>query len=1099
MRNTENQKTQRKQASETKKSYHKNGTKANKKVNAEARQKASQMRELRRQEAIKAVSIDELVTHLNLTQDGTTVCPSCKSKDSLVLSPEKYEFKCSSCKQKGHTIKLVKLSLGLTDWKAVAYLEELNASRDSSPEESSPPTENQGPTICPLCEAENSIVVNQEKGTSHCRACLEKIPEESQPQDPPPQIPSKSTELTDPRDKHQFKERVEQIKQMYNIKDVIEREAGVNFKRVGSNFVCRCPFRDHEDRNPSFTIPINKEQYHCFGCGRKGDVLTFLMEYRGCKFNEALSLLDRGSNCSPLPKPILPKSPEESLPSVNPVRRKELMTRCRDFFYNRLMESDAGKAFLYERGLWSQELVSFFKLGFDDGRINQAITEEVVEELMNLGLINEKQNSRFYQCLTVGLQDEEGNVVGLYGRRINSEKGSKHQFPKENVQGILNVEAFKASREMIFTEGFLDAFSVWVMKRPNVSCLFSASSIPALLIDLLTRYQVERVYLALDNDQAGETACRRFAEAVANLEIELKRISFPEGIKDANEFLLHHGREKAQAELDRLIAEAKPYPQARETLPLKTRSEPTVAPQLQWEQKNGAVQGKLLHYNIEMLSHERGAMRILLTASRNGTIYTDKLDMFRSQARQSFASTAARRFSLPVDPLTRELETVLSLLRHLPTDKSLKVKKKEDNIPLHTKEEEQVAMAWLRDPEFFKRIPRDCDILGYVGEDKVKLILYICASSRKQEHPIPSILRGLSGGGKTALMEIIASLIPPEEVIFLSELSRQSLFYMGTEHLRHKLILVDESSGSEDAAYAIRTLLSRGVLRKAVPLKDPTGQMQTIIQETKGPIGYLEGSSASFMNPENENRCLVPQLNDSAEQTRRIHEAQRNAFTAEGRQKAREAVRIRRIHQVAQRLLKPCKVDIPYVHLLTFPSHWPRTRRDHHKFLLLLSTITYLHQYQRKQYREEGALIVVADIQDYRYAYELAPMILLPAVSDLTDKHQELLEDIDRYVEAQAEKLQVSKDDIIFTRGEISRCLNLQLHQLRSYLPLLVELEYLLQLGSANKGTTFKYRRNYHLPDPTNPMTWLITPAKLEQKIASDSSLQPVKVYSLKR
>ena len=1130
------------QAQKQEESSHPN-SRVSPKVRKEIAQKATHTREDRRRKAIQSIPIEELAEHLGVREGEKIVCPGCKAKNSLVFYAGEHEFKCKSCKRMGHSGKLVKLSLGLNDWAAIVYLEELAASIQSRYQESG--SENK--RVQPLEQRENKQAEaefseeNQESSSNKTvqslylendaqmlekNLALEQTElevfdeagekEKEEPEDFPLEelslldtiysenaiqqentaIPVPSPELTESQSKptqaccnqniskENFLDKIRQVKQLHRIEDVIEQEAGVRFQKVGSNLVCRCPFPDHEDRNPSFTVSPEKQMYHCFGCGRKGDVLKFLMEYRGYKFIQALNQLGGMEFSSPVKAVAVADEV-----SLNPGRRKELMTRCRDYFHQRLSESEEAKAFLYKRGLYSAELVSFFKLGFDDGRINRAITTDVLQDMANLGLVNEKNHSRFYQCLTVGLMDGEGNVIGLYGRRVNEGKGSKHQFPRGQVQGILNADAFKASSEMILTEGCLDAFAVWVMGFRNVSCIFSASSIPALLVDQLTRYQVKRVYLALDNDKAGETACERFARALGQIEIELRRICFPSGIKDSNEFLLYYGGEKAAKEFACLIKEAVPFALKKEALPEGQKLKESGA--IQWKEKSGLFQGKHLAYQIEILSHERGAMRVLLTASRNGTSYTDKLDMFRSQARQSFVSSASHKFSLPLEPLSAEMETVLSLLRSFPLDQARKENAVKEKTPLYTKEEEEEALRWLHDPQFFQRIPRDCDVLGHVGEDQAKQILYLCATSRKQEKPIPAIVRGLSGGGKTTLMEIIVSLMPPEETCFLSEISRQALFYMNSEQISHKLIVVDESSGSEDAAYAIRTLLSRGVLRKAVTMKDSSGQMQTIFQETQGPIGYMESTTQIFLNQENENRCLIVYLDDSMEQTRRIHEAQRESFTPEGRCKAKEAQHIRRIHQVAQRLLKPCKVDIPYVHLLEFPSHWTRTRRDHSKFLLLLSTIAYLHQYQRRQYRENGQFVVVANIQDYRYACELAPMILLPSVSDLSDKHQELLESIDRYAQERAEKLQIDKSDVVFTRGEISHALNLQLHQLRTYLPLLVDIEYLIQIGNPGKGATFKYRRNYQLPDPTNPMNWLISPDKLEQKLANKDILQP--------
>ena len=276
------------------------------------------------------------------------------------------------------------------------------------------------------------------------------------------------------------------------------------------------------------------------------------------------------------------------------------------------------------------------------------------------------------------------------------------------------------------------------------------------------------------------------------------------------------------------------------------------------------------------------------------------------------------------------------------------------------------------------------------------------------------------------------------------------------------------------------------MLRKAVPVREMDGEIRTVIKELRGPVSYMESTTDVNIHPENENRCLSLYLDDSAAQNKRIHEAQRHYFSAQGREKAKQAQQVIQRHKVAQKLLKPCKVDIPYVKHLTFPIIWCRTRRDHQKFLWLLAAITYLHQYQRKNYIEEQTFVVVSELEDYEYAYKLAPLVLRPAVSDLTDKHHELLKGIDAYVSKIARESNRSKKDIIFTRSEIVRTMKWQIHQIKSYLPKLVEMEYLIVIGSAAKGSTHKYLRNYEIPDESNPLSWLIAPDKLQEKVQNN-------------
>ena len=119
-----------------------------------------------------------------------------------------------------------------------------------------------------------------------------------------------------------------------------------------------------------------------------------------------------------------------------------------------------------------------------------------------------------------------------------------------------------------------------------------------------------------------------------------------------------------------------------------------------------------------------------------------------------------------------------------------------------------------------------------------------------------------------------------------------------------------------------------------------------------------------------------------------------------------------------------------------------------------------------------------------------------PAVSDLTDKHRELLQGIDEYVKKEGDARSLAPEDVIFTRSEITTFLGWQLHQIKSYLHLLVDMEYLVQIGSTTRGATFKYRRNYNVPDPSNPLTWLISPEDLDVFTLADSPKAAAKILT---
>ena len=141
------------------------------------------------------------------------------------------------------------------------------------------------------------------------------------------------------------------------------------------------------------------------------------------------------------------------------------------------------------------------------------------------------------------------------------------------------------------------------------------------------------------------------------------------------------------------------------------------------------------------------------------------------------------------------------------------------------------------------------------------------------------------------------------------------------------------------------------------------------------------------MNHENATRCFELTMDESQEQTRRIHERQRLLRTERGLELRQEAEAIIRRHWNAQRLLEPLPVVIPFADKLSFPSSWMRTRRDHARFLNLIEVSAFLHQHQRE--KREGA--IVASLADYEAAYALAGQVLRETLSDLKRPLREAL------------------------------------------------------------------------------------------------------------
>jgi hypothetical protein len=319
---------------------------------------------------------------------------------------------------------------------------------------------------------------------------------------------------------------------------------------------------------------------------------------------------------------------------------------------------------------------------------------------------------------------------------------------------------------------------------------------------------------------------------------------------------------------------------------------------------------------------------------------------------------------------------------------------------------------------------------------------------------------------------VIEKLCPPEDVVLLTRLTPQSLYYTEPGFLDRKLVIVEERYGSMEADYSIRVLQSRKKLIAAAPIKDPqTGNMRTKVFSVEARAAFIEATTASAVNHENATRCFELTMDESAEQTRRIHERQRVMRTERGLRLRQDAEAIVRRHWNAQRLLEPRPVIIPYADRLTFPSAWMRTRRDHARFLNLVEVSAFLHQHQREV--REGAIL--AALADYEAAYALAAQVLAETLSDVKKPLREAYERVRELA---------LKGSGSVSRREIREALQVPDSTVRRWLQDLVELEYLAQVEASKGGAgkTTRYRVVDREPKG-EALVSLLTPAELRARL----------------
>ncbi|MGH8021014.1 MAG: CHC2 zinc finger domain-containing protein, partial [Opitutaceae bacterium] len=358
------------------------------------------------------------------------------------------------------------------------------------------------------------------------------------------------------------------------------------------------------------------------------------------------------------------------------------------------------------------------------------------------------------------------------------------------------------------------------------------------------------------------------------------------------------------------------------------------------------------------------SLKVTLRVAHGERWHMDNFDLCLAQKRAAFVTAAAVETLLKPELVKRDLGHVLQKLEEL-QEARLKAEaapKKSEPPPLSALLR-AAALALLRDPQLLDRILADFARCGVVGEETNKLVGYLAAVSRLLEHPLAVIIQSSSAAGKTTLMDMILSFMPPEVRLKYSAMTGQSLFYMGGVDLRHKILAIVEEEGAEKASYALKLLQSEHELRIASTGKNPqTGRMETQEYHVQGPTQIFLTTTSHTLDEELQNRCLVLTVDESREQTERIHALQREARTEAGLARKAERAALLELHRAAQSLLVPLPVFNPYAEKLRFLSHQLRTRRDHEKYQLLIDSLAVLFQYQRERKTIAGREHVVATL-----------------------------------------------------------------------------------------------------------------------------------------
>jgi len=324
-----------------------------------------------------------------------------------------------------------------------------------------------------------------------------------------------------------------------DIVDVVGRY--VQLKKGGANFMGLCPF--HNEKSPSFTVSPTKQFYHCFGCGAHGTAISFLIEYSGMGFVEAVKDLAQNVGM------VVPER-EDSIPLAQRQEKQaksmalsDVMTRANDFYRHQLRGAQIAIDYLKGRGL-TGEIAARFGLGYSPDEwdsLRQVFPDYENEALVESGLVidkseeggaHRKRYDRFRGRVMFPIRNTKGQVIGFGGRVMDGGEPKYLNSPEtplfqkgSELYGLFEArQAIREAGYALVTEGYMDVVALAQLGFPQAVATLGTACTPIHVQKLLR--QTDQVIFSFDGDNAGRRAARRALEACLPYASDNKTIKF---------------------------------------------------------------------------------------------------------------------------------------------------------------------------------------------------------------------------------------------------------------------------------------------------------------------------------------------------------------------------------------------------------------------------------------------------------------------------------------------------------------------------------------------------------------------------------------------
>jgi len=359
--------------------------------------------------------------------------------------------------------------------------------------------------------------------------------------------------------KYYPEEIIEEVRISNDIVDVVMEY--VRLERKGKDYFGLCPF--HKEKTPSFSVAPAKQIFYCFGCGKGGNVIQFIMEIENLSYIDSVKFLADRARIQ------LPDgdSPEEKEKALMKRRLIEINTEAARFFFSVLNSSKGEKArwYLKNRNI-KESTIRKFGIGYSGDSWNELfihLKEKGFEEehILKSGLVLTNKSGKFYdrfrERIMFPIFDVRGNVIAFGGRVMDSTKPKYMNSPETAIYNksrnlyALNFAKNSGEKRLIIVEGYMDVISLHQSGIIN-----TVASLGTALTEsqgrTLKKY-AEEVIISFDADTAGQSATMRGLDLLSDIGCQVKVLKIPDG-KDPDEFIRKNGVDEFKKLVDRSVS-----------------------------------------------------------------------------------------------------------------------------------------------------------------------------------------------------------------------------------------------------------------------------------------------------------------------------------------------------------------------------------------------------------------------------------------------------------------------------------------------------------------------------------------------------------------